>query len=162
MRKRQFFFCPLPGMPCAGSFPLRASPSRVLRGISRNDAARSALTKGSGLTGEEGIEFDTIDLTDEAFRQYALCAKNSSAQGQRVPVRWKIRTFFEQRLCFLGGGVMQNRHTLMFINKLFICCCLPAKIGDRRNCTNTVNPANRSNATLPCDITLCYRPNVFK
>ncbi len=31
--------------------------------------------------------------------------KSSGAQGRRLPVRWKIRTFFERRLCFFTGGV---------------------------------------------------------
>lgn len=63
MRKRQLFFRPFPGIPCAGNFPRRASPNRVLRGMSRNDAARSALTNGSGVAGEEAIEFCTMHLT---------------------------------------------------------------------------------------------------
>lgn len=78
MRKRQACFLPLPGIPCAGSLPRRASPNRVFRGISRKSAARSALTNGSGLSGEEEIEFDTVDLTDEAFRRYVPVRKKFS------------------------------------------------------------------------------------
>ena len=52
-----------------------------MRGISRNDAARSALTNGSGLAGEETIEFDTVDLTGEAFGRCVLRAKIQRRSG---------------------------------------------------------------------------------
>jgi hypothetical protein len=65
-----------------------------LRGISRNDAARSALTNGSGLTGEEGIGFDTVDLTDKAFRQYVLRAKIRQRSGTASAREMEDTNFF--------------------------------------------------------------------
>lgn len=132
MRKRQFFFCPLPGMPCAGSFPLRASPSRVLRGISRNDAARSALTNGSGLTGEEEIEFDTVDLTTKPSGSASLRAKIQRRSGTASAREMEDTNVFRGEAMLFKGRGMQNRHTLPFVNKSLVYCHLPAIIGGCR------------------------------
>ena len=134
IRNLQVLFCPFPRIPCAGICPLRASPRSVFRGMSRNDAARSASTNGSNVTGEEEIEFCTVDLTYKIAKQVRLAPEPSSAWGRLSACEMEdTNVFCGEAMLFSGWGI-QNRHTLRIGYKLLICRELPVKMDAGRKC----------------------------